>query len=284
MNKKQSECKTECYANNNIILFRYILSDNEKKILCDISYDVINKCKTSDESKQFVINKKADYESLLSALTEFFTKKPGSYFLRLSTLSPKDAYYYLNKEFIDLDNLDDEETSHEIKNELNILKVSTPIECIQLLLHSYRVLCELDSHYYDENAVILMPWKNIVHDTETRCYVYNRRLIAISQYYTDCIDSYTSIKSIDDFYHKIINFINNYIDEIEKRQNCSIPNNFVIDLAKDYDSDNIMMIELNTYDENTDSCLFSWDEINSISAKECNPIFRYMENKKIVEK
>lgn len=275
---KQTECKTEDYTDNRDILFRYVLSDIEKKIFCDIAYDVVNKYNLSQESKLFVESRKLDYDSLLSCLTGFFTKTPGVYFLRLSTLSPKDACYYLNRSANDVADLSNE-TSDEIKNSLNILKVTSPMECIQVLFHSYRVFCELD-HSTDMNAVLLLPWKNIVHDTETRCYVNNKRLIAISQYYTDCIDSYVSVISIDDFYRKIVDFVNYYI----KNNELLSVDKFVIDLSQEYNSRNIMMIELNIYDRNTDSCLFTWDEIDNLCTKECKPVFRYMVNKIVIEK
>jgi len=280
----QSDCKTESYTDEGDILFRYILSSYEKKMLYDISYDVINKYESSVKSKEFVVHKKPDYESLLTSLETFFTLEPGSYFLRLSTLSPKDAFYYLNRDSIDLDELSDNETSTEIKDSLNVLKVSSPMECIQVLLHSYRVLCELDDYKLNENAILLMPWKNIVHDTETRCYVNNKRLVAFSQYYTDCTDSYASVISITEFYRKVVDFVNDYITNNELTTLSSI-NNFVIDLSQQYDSTNIMMIELNTYDRNTDSCLFSWDEIDLMVMTELpiNPIFRYMSDNKLVE-
>jgi hypothetical protein len=284
---KQSDCKTEAYSDNSDILFRYVMTDVEKNDFCEISYDVINKCKTSEESKKFVTKRQVNYESLLMALTMFFTEKPGSYFLRLSTISPKDAYYYLNKDSIDYNDLSDDETADEIKHSLNILKVSSPMECIQVLFHSFRVLCELNDNCSDENAVLLMPWKNIAHDTETRCYVNNKKLIAISQYYTDCVDSYTSIKvndiNLDKFYYKIIEFVNNFIINMDKEL---LPNDFVIDMCQKYDSNDIMMIELNIYDRNTDSCLFTWDEIDdlcNLNLIEYKPVFRYMKNKKLVE-
>lgn len=278
----KSDYNTESYADNDDILFRHVLLNDERKNLVNISYNAINNYTSSKDSKAYVISKSSEYNNLLKSLTQFFDISPGSYFLRLSTLSPKDAYYYLNRDDIsydDLKNLSEvDETANEIKNSLDILKVSSPIECIQLLCHSFRVLCELDEYNLDENAVLLMPWKNIVHDSETRCFVKNKKLVCFSQYYTDCVDSYSSIVLIDDFYKKIIQFVTDLI--LNKK---NLPEDFVIDVSQKINSTDLIMIELNIYDRNTDSCLFSWDEIDQLyENNKCN-IFRYNMNKTLFE-
>ena len=274
-------CKTEDFTDKKEILFHYILSPQEKKHLSDIIYDVINKYDSSEKSIKFVSSKTDDYKNLLSSLEKFFTENKGSYFIRLSTLSPKDSYYYLNRTPNSDSDSDSEEEKTEsiddVRKRLEILKVSSPMECIQVLLHSHRVFCDLESESIGQIGIILTKWLNIKYNTETRCYVKNKKLLAFSQYYTDCDDYYHHL-DIDKFYTNICDFI----EALVKDKNKVPYENAIIDVCYLDDGKELHMIEINNYDQNTDSCLYSWEELEKFDAKD-NPKFRFKTNGEIID-
>jgi hypothetical protein len=118
-------------------------------------------------------------------------------------------------------NLDDEDsesedadtvTIEEIKNRLGVLKVSTPMECIQVLMHSYRVFCDLESDNVGDISVILMKWLDIDHQSETICFIKNRHPIGFSRYFYDC-KKYRFGDSDTVTCEKIKTFINDLLNE-----------------------------------------------------------------------
>ncbi|VBB19053.1 hypothetical protein YASMINEVIRUS_1585 [Yasminevirus sp. GU-2018] len=288
-----SRCKVEEY--NHDTFFRYVLSSDEKKVMSDIAYDVINKCHSDTESRKLVESKRDEYQHVFDTVKNFFDEHPGSYFLRLSTLSPKDAYDYLNRPAEEESTEDSEsnassedefnETSKEIAERINVLKVCSADQTFQVLLHSYRVFCDLESDCAGDNAILLMKWREIQHDTETRCYVKDRKLLAISQYYIDCSDSYGKIESMHTFYRDVVSFVNELVKSKEK-----VPyDDVVIDLCMckeegDKNDSKLEMIEMNPFDRNTDSGMFAWDEIEALASSLSNvtPSFRFSRNGKTI--
>lgn len=211
---------------------------------------------------------------LSKQLNDHFNSNPTKhYFLKLNKLSPKDAYYIITND----SNLDDESelSLDDIKRDLDILHVGLPVGrladyCINILLNSDRVYCELAFSDVEENiSVLLLDYININHQTETRIYVKNNKLIGISQYYCDLNNVYVnSNQNTPD--------IANIPDIIKKFLNIKTDlTSYVCDIYFD-NKLNPELIELNPFAHSTDSCLFDWDTL------ELEPLeFRYKENNSI---
>jgi len=263
------------------IKFRYILSATERKILIQIIDDVLRKYKSPKESIPYVKDCMTQISELCRAMNEFFEKNPGNYFIRLSSCSPKDAYYQLCVETPAEDEVEDIVVTPDlIKLELSLLKVSTVEQCILVLCHSERVFYDLDSSL--EMAVLLMDWKNdILYDTETRCFIKGSKLVAFSQYYVDLENGYKSVLdnsqiSVSDIYHRVLHFINHLLTTNK------VPySDAVVDIAmSNIENNGFIFIEINPFNIGTDSGLFDWDYINEYNGEPC---FRYKCNDKLIE-
>lgn len=287
-------CKYDEYIEENKISFRYILSKDEKKNISDIIYNVLNKFTSPIQTIPYIKNglkfSNLNLDQIYFSLDNFFKKFPGNYFLRISSCSPKDAWYQLYSE-TPKNNLNNEEneiiTIEEIIRDINILKVSSAEQCILVLCHSLRIYYDLESDSIGENAILLLPWKNnILNDTETRCFIKNKKLIAFSQYYVDLEIGYQSIQKLNifpnEFYKSAINFVNYLI------LNEEIPyNNCVVDISlskevlnesfKNLEINNFIFIEINPFNSNTDNSFFEWDYFFNFDTEKLNynPEFRY---------
>ena len=122
----------------------------------------------------------------------FFERNESKiYFLRLSTISPKDARIYLDE-----DGDEEDDDLKDIMEDIQQLKVGVAVQetaglaatkCVQLLCHSERVKYEiqLTPDLEAKRVSLLLDWKNVSIPTETRCYVHEWRLVALSQYYVN---------------------------------------------------------------------------------------------------
>lgn len=261
---------TEEYVSPDEILFRHVLTVEEKKIMADIIHAVMNKHNGPGTSVPFVTSQLHLLEGVYNDLEKFFRANPGEYFLRLSTLSPKDAYYQL---FLDTPTQEEAEQDttpvsiDDIKRDLSVLKVSNTEQTLLVLLHSERVY--FDVEFEKENAILLMRWNDkILTDTETRCFVRNHKLIAFSQYYADLDTGYTSVEfNPIKFYDSVCRFVQRLL-ETKK-----IPyENAVVDISSS-PSEEMLFIEINQFNHDTDSCMFEWEEIDSLESKV--PVFKY---------
>ena len=220
-------------------------------------------------------------KQLLVKLTQFFETNPDSYFLRLSTISPKDAYYQLCVETPDeLEIVDSKPTLDQIKRDLSVLKVQTAEQCLLVLCHSERVMRDIE---LEGQSIVLQQWKPILHDTETRCFVKNGKLLAISQYWADLDQGYTSFPDFNptDFLERVKTFIK----ELQNRKsvNHTFPyQDAVVDIA--YCESQLILIEMNPYTGDTDSALFEWDELLKLERRNLDTvIFRFTQNDRICE-
>lgn len=283
---------SEEYLEDEDISFKYVIDVDEKKILADTTYDVINKYKTpfdTDTKKgsiSYVESSIHLLQKMYDALHIFFTENPGDYFIRLNSCSPKDAWYQLCTETPDTVNSDEDESSkpltvEDIRRDINVLKVNNAAQCIMVLCHSERTYFEFECAAY-ELSIILLPWRiDILHDTETRCFVKNKKLVAFTQYYADIVDGYQSILNCC-----TINDINNVVNKFI--QQIALPyENAVIDIAfsfmpNDNLFDRLLFIEVNPFDENTDSVFFEWDDLFKIDETNVSPVtnpeFKYKKN------
>lgn len=166
--------------------------------------------------------------SLLSDLDAFFAEHPVcAYFLRLSTLSPKDAFY---------------DESKSLREQLQVLRVTNGMRCIEVLCHSRRARIDLDFEMAEE-AIELLPWIDLDHASETRLFVRNRRVVAASQYYAD--EPYTAN----------MKFLREAIKLVEAHPALKTLPDVAADVGTDAKG-NLVLIEMNTLDENLDYCLF----------------------------
>jgi hypothetical protein len=133
-----------------------------------------------------------------------------------------------------------------------------------------------------------LDWQPISVQSETRCYVKDKKLVAISQYYTDLSDCYKDPKSV---YVAIMDFFDGYKSQMSV-DDCIMDLNVV-----ESDNDNkVSIIELNNYGFESDPCLFEWglddddkgktgtlDTLtNCIDNETYKPPFRYLVNGKLV--
>merc|ERR1712137_110465 len=97
---------------------------------------------------------------------------------------------------------------------------------------------------------IIREWFNIPTWAEFRGFVYGRKFTALSQYFDSCY-----FEELQEAKEKIENLITEFF---EKKLKALVPlENYIIDFAIT-ESWEVFVIELNPYNPNTDSCLFSW--------------------------
>lgn len=106
----------------------------------------------------------------------------------------------------------------------------------------------------------LLPWININVDKEFRVFIYDRKIVAISQQHI--YKSNEFLKSLEP--HQRISTINKWIDIIKKSTDLLIPkithiSSYTMDVAI-LDDDNMYFIELNPYGKyySAGSALFHW--------------------------
>lgn len=256
--------------------FIYKLSKQEKDYIIKTGFDNIY------NDNEYDFTKETQLENLKNSLSLFFeSNKDNEYFFRLNKLSPKDAYYIMNDEQCSENEselecskkeTDEPMTVETIKRDIEYLHVGTKINntvehCIKLLLHSERIYFELSFDDQDNPAdiyVLLLNYNKINYKTETRCYINEDKLVAVSQYYTDLTNTY-------DDPEKIIQLIK---EKIKNICTSTCLKSFVCDVYFDYGE--IHLIEFNPYNHATDPCLFNWTEIKS---EQCT--FRYKKDSDI---
>jgi hypothetical protein len=265
--------------------FYYVLDDEERECISstgynihDLFYNAIPK-HTAKIDQSFNLTKMAinsNLNKLYLELEKFFIIHPDEYyFIRMNTISPKDASTFINVTSSSLEDKNDLYTDDMIKNDINYLKISvllfgspqaTAEYCIQLLCYSERV--NLDIKFVnDKLCLLLLPWIDINNSTETRCFRKSGKLLAISQYYEDLTNCYDDV---DVIYTSILSFF-------ETNKHKLPETNISMDLH--IKNNNVNIIEYNYFDE-SDKCLFSKDELNNLEIKSQNhqnfqPPFRY---------
>lgn len=242
--------------------FLYKLNLEEKNYIRDICHSIVylKKEHNLDFSKEGILS------PLIEALNNHFKKFPDKeYFFRLNKLSPKDARYFIEK----CDDEDEILTIETIKQDLDYLHVGIPVNktaehCINVLVHSDRIFCEFSfSDDKEEFSLLLLDFQNVNYKTETRCYVKDSTLIAISQYYTDLFGVYDNSDNV-------LKLVKNFI--IEKK--ITNLESYVFDIYFD-STENVKLIEINPFDHGTDSCLFEWSELDVMSPDSKICIFKF---------
>lgn len=216
------------------ILFRHELSSDERRRIKKITYANILKLSHTENIKTL---------PLYSSLKTFYSLNPGSYFIRLSTRSPKDSWYqlYCDGDQAMEDEINSEYTLDSVKRDLACLKVSNVDESLQVILHSERVYEDMEM----ENAVVLLPWRDIFHITETRCFILDGKLRCFTQYYN------IEPPDVKQVFKLVCEFFSTYQSHY---LNC------VVDVhCPNYST--IEIVEINPANDDTETGYFTWEEI-----------------------
>jgi len=137
-------------------------------------------------------------------------------------------------------------------------------------------LCEPFKFCHDDNndllstiqyVLVLRKWSALQPSKEFRCFVRNNRIIAISQ--RDSENYYNFIGSTaDEILLNLVEFFNNHI------QNKFPSIDFVVDIYRK-DSNKLYIIDFNPWGPMTDTLLFDWSELLTLSNNE-KPEFRFV--------
>eukprot|EP01090_Pellita_catalonica_P000119 TRINITY_DN10087_c0_g1_i1.p1 TRINITY_DN10087_c0_g1~~TRINITY_DN10087_c0_g1_i1.p1 ORF type:complete len:365 (-),score=63.79 TRINITY_DN10087_c0_g1_i1:6-1100(-) len=187
-------------------------------------------------------------------------------FVKLSCRSPKDATVTSDK----MQKIYQEGLAAKINHSendkicglyaahLKALNVSSGKEAIDLFLKSSRIKTDLEialkAAAGDESKfeiqVIIREWKEILIQHEFRGFVTNNKLNALSQYFDVCYFP-DLVRDKADIAEKIQTF---FTKEVTKR--VQFRSDYIVDFC--IAEDKVWIIELNPFNYNTDSCLFSW--------------------------
>jgi hypothetical protein len=224
-------------------------------------------------------------------------------FVRMSTRSPKDSGFQTDRmrtllaEMLkheslvekgsgsDEDDDDDYYASMNTQNyeffcfftaQIQSLKITTADEALELLTRSERVFEDLESILAvvkDWNVYICVrKWLNFPISNEFRGFVYQRRLVALSQYF-DVFHLPNLEQNSDVISTKVLEFFDTIKDKIPY-DDCVmdfaiVPNgdvDFINMVSGKIETENsrVMCIEFNPYNRFTSGCMFQWDKDKDI--------------------
>ncbi|KAL9653344.1 hypothetical protein ABK040_001980 [Willaertia magna] len=147
------------------------------------------------------------------------------------------------------------------------MKIKEFKEAYFYLQNSYRILEDFILYFKQkqlnikqqqkmEMKLIIREWIDIPLCNEFRCFIYNDKLRAISQYYDICYFKELQ-QNKNEIKDKLEIFINEKVNNLLKNSKLQNNKKYICDLAIGKDG-NIYVIELNPYSDTTDTCLFSW--------------------------
>lgn len=179
----------------------------------------------------------------------------GCRFFKLSTRSGKDAYEVLDPSLDIKEDDSSEELARKIQAQIEILKVSSFEDVYRIIRASKRLKEDL-TNYIDyatddqSMSIVLQEWKPC-KGTEYRCFIKGKRLIAFCLYH-GCQES---LDDDDGLRKEIEEFIQNIQPYIQFED-------YVLDI--DLESrQRIRFIELNPFNDETDPCIFTWEELRN---------------------
>jgi len=223
--------------------------------------------KTSTEDDKIILSE------LTKSIDDIIKSFPNPVaFVRLSTLSPKDATKSQVQKLIDLMqtllrkvNRADESEQIRVVNKALFLasQVTSGTEAMELFRLSERAAKHLrhrTSITEPENwnmNIIVREWNNIDPEWEFRCFIYGKQLTAISHYYKILyVPEITAAK--DKIKKLIFNYFENTLREL-------IPlENYILDLVIDIKTSEVKVIELNPWLEASSPSLFNWTDDRDI--------------------
>jgi hypothetical protein len=206
---------------------------------------------------------KASLSRLCDKLAEFFKENAKTaYFIRFNKLSPKDAYYFINRPESEAE--DEVMTETGIRRDLDLLHIKADQsvdlkveQCINVISHSDRIFCEISFSDELDMKLLLLEHRDINYGTETRCFIRDGNVFAISRYYTDFPGSYLDSPEVVKV--KIL-------DYFKSRRSTLL--DYVADVHFN-DKAEVELIELNPLTHGTDPCLFTWDELDTLQECTC---------------
>lgn len=258
-----------CVPNMSIVVkdyttpvFSCVLSATDRARLVDLIETCLRKLRSVDKSIPYVHHHAHKrLPDVYHTIDDFFKRNPGKYFLRLSTLSPKDASLYLLYG-------GDEDRDAPVADRLSVLCVQSVKQCFEVLCHSQRAFIDLEYESCEE-SIELLPWKSLDHSSEVRAFVRNGRVQWISQYYCDDFSNFMGSPEVANAYlERVMHWVNG--NDLFKRWTAL---GVDVGLTKDgsTEDDSLTLIELNAWDDSLDLCLF--DECDDKSIQ-----FRYLSN------
>lgn len=196
-------------------------------------------------------------DSVYTKLEDAFKRLPGPVFVRLGSRSPKDAVYW----------------------EKDTLAVSTPKEAIQLLTAgSERMYEDLQLGLtYDYNPhIFLRQWIKLEDWVEFRCFMKNRKLVGISQYYhrkryPEIVDEWDTIQwAIETFFNSFFRTASHLDDVVFDvymvRLGGGRSYNSCNCASSPWTSWRVRLLEINPYWNLTDPAMFTWPELDALAA------------------
>ena len=162
------------------------------------------------------------------------------YFVKLSTVSGKDI--------IDTDDINS--VNYWNSNNLSIKKliIKSIAQLVTYLLESERIA----ENIAESAFLVFREWINFKSEEEFRCFIYKKRLVAISQY--DYAEELPADLQQPDLIVKTISY---FVDQIIEL----IPfHNVVLDVAVRFSDLNVYFIEFNSFGlkSDTDASLYDW--------------------------
>jgi len=180
------------------------------------------------------------------------------YFFKLSNRSPKDILEYKGEYKIN----DDEHRTIKVEKklkQLEILRVNKIDQINMLLRSSKRTREDMKLFFADKTNknklyLVFQEWApNLGISTEYRCYIKNNKLIGISLYKPEYYSTRTIIP------YEIIDFFVTQIIDLFKQIDLFT---YVVDVyILNNDQYNVYLIEINPFDEHTDTFSFDFDTI-----------------------
>ncbi|QPG75543.1 hypothetical protein FOA43_002898 [Brettanomyces nanus] len=120
-----------------------------------------------------------------------------------------------------------------------------------------------------EYELVLRKWFDINPSMEFRCFVRDRQLIAISP---RDLNYYTFMK---DFENEIVDKIDLFFDSVLLPKFDS--NSFAFDVYIPKPLTTVYLVDVNPFARQTDSLLFSWNELATMKSDDDGPLFRKVE-------
>ncbi|CAF1440095.1 unnamed protein product [Rotaria sordida] len=182
-------------------------------------------------------------------------------FPKLNWSSPKDARWMISDSRLKC---------------MNLADIFLLLKSSDFITHD---ICEPFKFCYDDTdnllttiqyVLVLRKWSALQPSKEFRCFVKNHRIIAISQ--RDSENYYEFIEPVaDQIITNIVEFFNTHI------QNKFPSGDYVVDIYRK-DSNKLYIIDFNPWGPMTDSLLFDWPDILTLSLQNNNekPEFRYV--------
>lgn len=188
-------------------------------------------------------------------------------FVRLSTLSPKDATLANMEKLHNLMQTQLQGISAENPSKCMIAinrslylasRVNSGAEAMELFRLSNRVakhlshrLTEVTSPEQFRMNIVVREWNTIAPEFEFRGFVYQNNLCALTHYY-----KFLYVEKIAAYKTLILEMVTVYFNKVKHL----IPlNDYVIDFSVDMAKKHVLVIELNPWSEAASSCLFNWE-------------------------